>query len=68
MHVLYWRVSLKVSKVNLRSCSLIPSSILYPSFINPPVVSPDLDSASDSSRIEVDDNLTLTTIYDNNLL
>ena len=58
---------LKVSKENLRSCSLVPGLILSPSFIRYPSVSPNLDLAPNSSRIEVDDNFTLTTRNDENL-
>ena len=59
---------LKLFKVNLRSCSLAPGPILSPSFIHPPVMSPNLDVVPNSSRIEVYDNFTLTTRNDKNLM
>ena len=59
---------LKLFKVNLQSCSLAPGPVLSPSFIHPPVVSPNLDVVPNSSRIEVYDNFTLTTRNDKNLM
>ena len=58
---------MKVSKANLRSCSLSRGPILSASFIRPPVVSPNLDLAPKLSRIKVDDTFTLTTTNDENL-
>ena len=42
--------------------------MLSPSFIYPPAVSPNLNLTPNSSRIEVDDNFTLTTRSYENLL
>ena len=52
---------LKLSNVNLRSCSIAPNPILFPLFIYPPVMSPNLDLVPSSSRIEVEDNFTIAT-------
>ena len=59
---------LKVSKVNLRSCSLAPGTIFFPAFIHTPIVSPNIDFDPNSSHIEIDDKFTLTTRNNENLL
>ena len=56
----------KISKVNLRSCKLVPGPVLSPSFIHPPTMSPILDVAQDTSQTEKGPNLILTTINEEN--
>ena len=40
----------KISKINLRSYRLAPGTVLSPSFIHPPTVSPNLDVATGASQ------------------
>ena len=51
----------KHSKVNFRSCSLIPVHVLPSDFIYPPVVPLYVNTTSNSSRRKVDAEFTLTT-------
>ena len=56
----------KISKVNLRSCKLAPGPVLSPSFIHPPVVSPNLDVAPNIFQAGKGPDLILTTRNDEN--
>ena len=57
----------KLFKINLRSCSHAPGLVLSSHSIHPPIIPPNPDSISNSSRKELNAHFMLTTTNDDNV-